>query len=111
MSCLPYCCQARFLLENNLEVQKSKKKKKPNKPQNKNKNRKENPQQLGSFAITKKDVFALNYTKIKSADSGKKSYLWHFQLTEKVQPAIKLLRGGRAQIAFQRKFKQCINDY
>lgn len=57
------------MLENNLKVQKSLKKKP--KPQNKNKSHKENPQQLGSFAFTKKDIFALNYTKIESADSGK----------------------------------------
>ena len=67
MSCLHYCCQDRLLLENNLKVQKSKKK-----TQTKPKNHKENPQQLGSFAITEKDVFALNYSKIKSADNGKK---------------------------------------
>lgn len=52
-------------------LKSSEKQKKKPKPQNKNKSHKENPQQLGSFAFTKKDVFALNYTKIESADSGK----------------------------------------
>lgn len=68
MSCLRYCCRDRLLLENNLKVQKSKKNQHP---KTKPKNHRENPQQLGSFAVTEKDVFALNYSKIKSADNGK----------------------------------------
>lgn len=69
MSCLCYCTQHRLPLENNLKVLKSggeKKEKKPNP-----KNHKEKPQQLGSFAVVEKDEFALNYSKIKSADNRK----------------------------------------